>query len=372
MYFTKPSLHPPVVVSPEHRAATEATVSLLRSERRRQTLLTAQSLDYLEVPLTTVSLNSNFDAYIDVSFKDAPADSAVQLLLDTGNSVLVVPRWEEIEALPNGNRDYQVLGKTSEPWGCPANVVRGPIVLATTSGEIYELEDCVFYVCTGDSPEDGSRTANFGAGCLSPWTASGWNTPLSGVTLQSPLAYNSDYPYVEFNYAPASQIHGSASTPRVAVGSFLRVYKNKPTGYQMFDILPNLEWMSLRPKSLRIGDIETQWPGTVPSPIAMIDTWGGPVFLSDPEGYVYRNHWPDPVANPPWTSSSSDCESTSDSITIGLGDQNDSFSYTIDPSSLPPRGTRPHVGPVQTERLHEGSTGYEYRRHLCFGEFHPR
>src|SRR5882672_1437015 len=204
MYFAKPSLHPPVVVLPQHKAATEATVSSLSSERRRETLLAAQSPNYLEVPLTTVSLNSNFDAYIDVSFKNAPADSAIQLLLDSGNSVLVVPRWEEIETLANRNRDYQVLGKRSEPWGCPANVVRGPIVLATTSGETYELEDCVFYACTGDSPEDGSRTANFGAGCLSPWTASGWNTPLSGVTLQAPLAYNSDYRYVEFNYAPAS------------------------------------------------------------------------------------------------------------------------------------------------------------------------
>jgi hypothetical protein len=154
--------------------------------------------------------------------------------------------------------------------------------------------------------------------------------------MQAPFSYNHSYPHVEFNYAPAADIHGVAHLPKVALGSSLKIYKNKPPGYQMFNIIPNIEWMSLMPKTLRIGDTRTQWPGTVPSPIAMIDTGGGPVFLSDPNGYIYGTQWPDPVANPTWTSNSLDCQSTSDVIAIELGDQDNSFSYTIDTSFLPP------------------------------------
>jgi hypothetical protein len=153
--------------------------------------------------------------------------------------------------------------------------------------------------------------------------------------MQAPLSYNPSYPCVEFNYAPAAQIHGMARLPKVAHDSSLNIYKTKPTGYQMFDIVPNIDWMSLIPKNLKIGDTVTKWPGSVPSPIAMIDTGGGPVFLSDPNGYVYSAPWPDPVANPAWTSSSTACQSTTDAITIELGDQKGSFSYTIDTSSWP-------------------------------------
>jgi hypothetical protein len=336
MHFSKASLHHPVIVLPEHKAAIEKSLSALIREPQPRTRLAEEAADNLEVPLTTVSLNSDFDAYIDIFFEGAPATPAVQLLLDSGNSVLIVPRWEDIEALPNSNLNYEVLGQTSEPWGCPANIVRGPIHLATTSGNVYTLEDCLFYACTGDSPTEGSRTANFGAGCLSPWTASRWSTPLgTAFTMQAPLSYNPSYPCVEFNYAPAAQIHGVARLPKVALGSSLNIYKTKPLGYQMFDIVPNIEWMSLIPKSLKIGDTITKWPGTVPSPIAMIDTGGGPVFLSDPDGYVYSAQWPDPVANPAWTSNSTACQSTLDAITIELGDQKGSFSYTIDTSSWP-------------------------------------
>jgi hypothetical protein len=153
--------------------------------------------------------------------------------------------------------------------------------------------------------------------------------------MQAPLSYNRTYPYVEFNYAPAAQIHGAANLLRVTFNSSLKIYKTKPLGYKLFDIVPNIEWMSLIPKNLKIGDTTTKWPGAVPSPIAMIDTGGGPVFLSDPNGYVYGAQWPDSVANPSWTSNSTDCQSTSDIIAIELGDQNGSFSYTIDTSSWP-------------------------------------
>jgi hypothetical protein len=104
----------------------------------------------------------------------------------------------------------------------------------------------------------------------------------------------------------------------------------------MFDIIPDLGWMALTAKALKIGDTTTPWPGAVSSPIAMIDTGGGPVFLSDPNGYIYGNHWPNPVPNPCWTSHSIDCQSTRGGIAIELGDSSSSYSYKIDNSVLPP------------------------------------
>jgi hypothetical protein len=337
MEFSKASLHPPVFVSPEHQAAVKAALAKIASLRQpaRPTPKGMAPPPFYEIPITTISLNMNFDAYINISYQDAPAGQSVSLLLDSGNSMLIVPRWEDIAALPNSAANYQVLGAAKEPWGCPVNVVRGPILLQSSSGDVLTLENCVFYACTGNDP-NGNRTANFGAGCITPWSSNGWNTPAGlGVTLQAPLSYNSAYPYVKFNYAAADQIHSAAAAPNIVTISSLNVSQNPPAGYQMFQIIPNTEWMSLVPRSLKIGGTLTQWPGTVNSPIAMIDTGGGPVFLSDPNGYLYQSQWPDPVPNPFWASSSQNCISTSDDITIELGDQNGSFTYAVDTSSFP-------------------------------------
>ena len=96
--------------------------------------------------------------------------------------------------------------------------------------------------------------------------------------------------------------------------------------------------MSLIPKSLTIGTVATQWPGAVTSPIAMVDTGGGPVFLSDPNGYVYNASWPLPATCPMWTSTSESCVCVSDDVTLELvaSDQSTSIKYTIHTSDLPP------------------------------------
>jgi hypothetical protein len=336
MHFSPPSLHPRVLLSPEHKTAAGREFASFVGEQRLEKLAAAPALDTLKIPLTTVSLNSNFDAYINIWYRGADAASAVPLMVDSGNSMLIVPRWEAIAALPNWKANYQVLGTSPEPWGCPANVVLGPVGLVAASGHLLEIPDCVFYACTGDCPKDGSRTAIFGAGCVSPWTANGWNTPSNvNVTMQAPLSYNSPYLFAEIDYAAAATIYGAANTPKIASGSYLNLSKTRPSGYKIFDIIPDLAWMALTAKALTIGNVKTAWPGTVPSPIAMIDTGGGPVFLSDPNGYVYRNRWPDPVGNPDWASDSVDCQSTSEDVSIELGDRPNSFSYKIDPSHLP-------------------------------------
>jgi hypothetical protein len=71
--------------------------------------------------------------------------------------------------------------------------------------------------------------------------------------------------------------------------------------------------------------------------IAMVDSGGTSVYLSDPTGLVYGTLWPPTATNPPWTSGSTSCASTQASLQIELGDdQGASFTYQIDEAALPP------------------------------------
>jgi hypothetical protein len=105
MNFSAPSLHARVLLSPEHEAAIVqqfATASAIRSEEK----LTAPSTDSIQIPLTAISLNEadgrgSFDAYINISFQGPTSNTPfVTLLLDSGNSTLIVPSWETIQNLP--------------------------------------------------------------------------------------------------------------------------------------------------------------------------------------------------------------------------------------------------------------------------------
>ncbi len=326
------SLHPVLTDAPLHR--DEAASKLHALAARQQSVLPRVAREVTDttvrIPLTTVSLASNFDAYINIRFRGQPDNPLTSLLVDSGNSMLIVPSWEAVKDLPG----YETLGDATEPWGSPAKVVRGPVEIPTSTGGVHVLEDCVFYACTG-----GERTANFGAGCLSPWSASGWNTPAGiGVTMEAPLAYNAQYPFAAFDYAPADQVLSLTNAIRVAQESELVLSRDQPPDYTLLDTIPNLEWMSLIPSCLTIGDTSTQWPGDVPSPIAMVDTGGGPVFLSDPKGYVYKSSWPHPTACPTWTSGSELCQCVSDDITLELAgaDRSTTYAYTVHPDALPP------------------------------------
>ena len=106
----------------------------------------------------------------------------------------------------------------------------------------------------------------------------------------------------------------------------------------MLDIIPNLPWMAPVPKNLSINGALTDWPGIAAVPIAMIDTGGGPVFLSDPNGYVYRKSWPQATTCPSWTSSSKDCNCVEHPITFELTNpsQSASYKFSVDTSHLPP------------------------------------
>jgi hypothetical protein len=156
--------------------------------------------------------------------------------------------------------------------------------------------------------------------------------------MQAPLTYNAAYPYLEINYAGATSVLTASDEPKVAEGSSLIVHQRdaKPSGFGTFEIIRDLSWMSLTPKSLAIGGSETHWPGaTKTAPIAMVDTGGGPVFLSDPNGVIYSKKSPKFVPSPCWTLDSFLCQSINDDLGISIGDKNGVHSYHIDTASLP-------------------------------------
>ena len=78
----------------------------------------------------------------------------------------------------------------------------------------------------------------------------------------------------------------------------------------------------MRVRSLTIGSKKTDWPGT-PYPIALVDTGGGPVLLSDPDGYLYKTIWSEQVCLPDWAKTdgtSISCQAVRAPLTIELGD----------------------------------------------------
>ena len=285
----------------------------------------------VNVPLTTVSRDGNFDAYLSISFPGANGVLTEPLLVDSGNTSLIVADYTAIAALPGFSQNYKVLDyDIEEPWGCPACKLRGPIKIPLGQGHFHDIPDCIFYACTGPNSEN-ERTKNFGIGCLSPRRI--------GVSdLQSPLALSIDYPYAELDYAPSVQIFEPGAGYIIVGNSFLNLYKDVPASYQMFDILKDQLWMSLRPKSLVVANTLTEWPGELAgSSIAMIDTGGGPAFLSDPKEYVWAKDWPSPAPLPSWVGGSYCCQATSSDLTITLNDaKNRQFSYQVSASKLPP------------------------------------
>lgn len=334
MYFSPPTLHPRFVQDDAQRSFVQHQMQTQAALRSTATARRVAAGEMVAIPLTTVSVQGNFDAWIDVQFPAPGRIITASLLVDSGSTTMIIPNGEDLVGVPG----YTILGTATEPWGCPANVVQGPLQIVARDGSLYEIQGCVFYACIGNNSE-GERTANFGAGRVVPWSANGWNTPHGlGVTMQSPLSYDTFHPWAELVYAPAETMFARSGEMLVNDESQLNLHSSLPSGYTFLDIIPNLVWMAVVPQSLTIGGQLTPWPGSVASPIAMIDTGGGPVFLSDPNGYVYGSAWPDTVLCPTWASGSQSCNCVSESLTIGLVGSGgaSSYSYTIDTGALAP------------------------------------
>jgi hypothetical protein len=324
------ALHPPVSLTPARRELLVSRSAQIAGARGRPKPMSARGAPAVSVPLTTVTTANGFDAYVNISFRGAGGAWMGPLLVDSGNNSLIFPDYAAIAALPGFAQNYSVIEyDIAEPWGAPACKLRGPIRLPA-GGDAFEIADCVFYACTGVTPA-GERTANFGTGCLARRT-------LGTTDLQSPLAIVPDFPCAELDYTAAVEIEVPGAGPIITGNSFLNLYAAAPDDYQVFDIIPGQKWMALRPKALTIGGKDTGWPGDLAaSSLALIDTGGGPVFLSDPENLIWPLAWPSAAVLPGWVGGSYCCQATSAPLAITLADAaGKEFTYTVDTAKLPP------------------------------------
>ena len=329
--MSRPALHPKVVQDSVDVQSVSTSLATMVDARRLSAAATAAVVAAddaeIHVPIDSVSKDGSFDAYIHVGLVGGTGQD-IKLMVDSGNTTLILPHLEAITQIPNYAEIYDVGTDTvTEPWGAPARLVTGPIVLPCEGGS-YTIARCQFYACTGLN-KDKECTANFGIGRVDPW--------IDPHGLQSPLSYDGDTNFVQIDYAPVDQVFSAADGPHVAPGSWLTLSKDKPGGYlTMFDILPKTPWMSLKPLSLYVGNDQTEWPGVrIASSIAMIDTGGGPVFLSDQQNYLRRLDFPGSVPEDIPDFWDLTCAGISGDLAFSLSDGTNTMSFSLPASALP-------------------------------------
>ncbi len=339
MGISRRALHPLVMETPVHHAIlADAMAPRVATKGGAIAPRTVRGTS-IKIPLSTVSRVGNFDALISLRF-GIPGNSVdVELIVDSGNDTLILPSFDVIKALPNFAADYTILSECiQEPYRCPAKLLRGPIVIPTPAGD-FRIENCNFFACTGPN-SDQLTTYNFGTGWISQWEKFTDKVGKAFTALPPLRTGAKPYRYVEFDYAPAVAVITSENELKVAKGSTMTLMNDPPAGYQMFDITRGSDawWMSVKVRSLTIGQKRTDWPGSGTSyPMAMVDTGGGPVLLSDPDGLLYPTVWPQQVELPDWASASAPslCQAIKDPLELEIGDGNSWFSYRIDPINLP-------------------------------------
>lgn len=211
-----------------------------------------------------VDLNRSdyLDQYINISLDGGPVNGE-SLLFDTGNSMLIYPYWEHLKGLKSYSIINGLDGNIREPWGCPAYRVKGPIILNNQ----YTINNCEFLACN-DNNTAGKRTSNFGAGYTLKFD---WNYLGLKSYIETPLRY-SDCKYLEINFSD----------------NYLNIYENSiPTGYNMMNILDELEWMSSTINNIYMGEKSYPlWIKSLNRKYAELDTGGGPILINDPQNDI--------------------------------------------------------------------------------------
>jgi hypothetical protein len=330
--FSPPRLHSAILTEPDHISLVQSELAKIGKAKHERWLSLQVPLiapAQITIPLTAVTMNGNFDSYIYVNYKGRTA-LPYYPVVDSGNPTLILPSFADLQALPNFAADYQVLVPNAvEPWGCPAAIVNGPIEIPLPNGAVYEIPNCVFFACKGPNGRN-QVTSNFGIGCITRWPVVG------GVEVRSPLSYDPTFPVAEIQFAPVRTILAPSAMPTINTTSILTLYRGEPPGFRTFLIMPNVAWMALAPRSLTIGAVRTNWPGPNPA-LAMIDCGGGPAYLSDPNGFLYPNVWPQQVPLPQWAQTGSvQCQAVRDDLQIEVGDPGGSIVLNIIEGALPP------------------------------------
>src|SRR5580704_14139157 len=110
MYLSKPSLHAPVLQTQAQKDFVRDRLLALAEQRRQRPAAVAPAAAAaggpISIPIDTVTNASTFDANINITYRNAAPNFTVQLLLDTGNSTLIVPDFSAIATLPDFCANY--------------------------------------------------------------------------------------------------------------------------------------------------------------------------------------------------------------------------------------------------------------------------
>ncbi len=90
----------------QHQMQTQATLRSTATARR------VAAGEMVAIPLTTVSVQGNFDAWIDVQFPAPGRIVTASLLVDSGSTTMIIPNGEDLVGVPG----YKILGTATEPW----------------------------------------------------------------------------------------------------------------------------------------------------------------------------------------------------------------------------------------------------------------
>src|ERR1700748_3234229 len=106
MSFSPPTLHPSFVRNEAQRSFVRERMRIHAALRAEAAGLQVAAEEAVEIPLTTVSEQGRFDAWIGVQFPAPGGGVTATLLVDSGNSMMIVPNGEDLAGVPG----YTVLG----------------------------------------------------------------------------------------------------------------------------------------------------------------------------------------------------------------------------------------------------------------------
>ena len=136
-HFSPPALHSHVLHARDaHKVKEEVgrkleEISAGRREAAKRAP-TESAPDSVAIPLTTVSRWGNFDAYISIQFRSSSGLSD-SLLVDSGNSVLIVPHGENLVGL---DLPYLTTPSWVREWSHGVVPAISSIDISTTDGGI--------------------------------------------------------------------------------------------------------------------------------------------------------------------------------------------------------------------------------------------
>ena len=285
---------------------------------------------------------ANYDSFISVEYRKGGewVPTTETMLFDTGSVALILPYYKNLDA----TKYRTIKDNITEPWGCPAKILKGPIRLGG-----MEIPECQFIACTG--PNTYKR-----------------RTHICGASISS-----RNEPYV-YPSSPIVQVCKKLKRPFFEVvintsnlKSQVSFFSNKPPSYSQknvggpFPIIPNENWTAIAIEGIKVDGtkwqklpqgcpagepdcgcyvdnqcwgsidydeancanefIDAKWcmaSNPANKYIGLLDTGGGPIMINDDKQQSLASVFKNTTKCPGWLSSSLGAQCFSDQITVSI------------------------------------------------------